>query len=138
MNTFDISTGEFVSAPEGYQPPPQDPRDYIGEIKQRRDVALAAGTSVNGISIQTDDISQQRITGAALAAMINPNATFNWKVAGGSFVTLDAPTVLALAQAVRVHVQACFDREAELLEELGAIEDPEQLDIDADWPGGAA
>lgn len=96
-------------------------------IKARRDRAIAAGIVVGGFPVQTDDLSQQRIIGAALAAMVDPSATVRWKVADGSFVTLDAPTVIAIAQAVRAHVQACFDREAEL------VADPEAV-IDTGWP----
>ena len=38
----------------------------------------------------------------------------NWKTIAG-FVTLSAVEILATAQAVRAHVQGCFDHEAELL-----------------------
>lgn len=37
-----------------------------------------------------------------------------WKTESG-FVELTAPQILAIADAVRAHVQSCFDREAELL-----------------------
>ncbi|MFN4131277.1 MAG: DUF4376 domain-containing protein, partial [Paracoccaceae bacterium] len=66
-----------------------------------------------------------RITGAALQAVLDPAVTIRWKTPDG-YVDLDAPTILALAQAVRAHVQACFDREAGLID--GG-------DIEAGWPG---
>lgn len=84
-----------------------------------------------GLPVQTDDLSQQRIVGVALAATVDPTTAVRWKVADGSFVTLDAPTIIAIAQAVRAHVQACFDREAELLDLIAAGETP---DIDTGWP----
>lgn len=100
-------------------------------IKERRDKAISSGTTYNGMTIATDDLSQQRITGAALAATIDNTITVQWKLDNGTFVVLDAATVIAIAQAVRAHVQACFDREAELLTALNA---GEEYDIEAGWP----
>lgn len=99
-------------------------------IKRRRDAALITGTSVGGITVATDDTSQSRITGAALAVTLDPEATIQWK-AGGGFVVLTAAQVIAIAQAVRAHVQACFDREAEL---LAALDAGEAYDPEAGWP----
>jgi hypothetical protein len=101
------------------------------EIKERRDKVIEAGTTVNGINIATDDVSQQRITGAALAATVDPSTTVRWKLPDDSFVTLDAAQVIAIAQAVRTHIQACFDREAELLE---ALNSGQSYDLNAGWP----
>lgn len=47
-----------------------------------------------------------------------------WKTASGEFVTLTAPQIIALALAVRAHVQACFDREADLAAQIRAAADP--------------
>ena len=41
---------------------------------------------------------------------------------------MTAPQILAMADAVRAHVQSCFDREAELLPLIEAAESPEELD----------
>ena len=102
-------------------------------IKARRKQAMNSGMTVSGVPVHTDDQSQSRIMGAALAATIDPDTTVKWKVSDGGFVMLDAPTIIAIAQAVRAHVQACFDREAELLAALSA---GDEYDIDAGWPGG--
>lgn len=99
-------------------------------VKARRDVALISGTTVAGMSIATDDVSQQRIVGAALGVTLDPESTIQWKT-GGGFVTLNAAQVIAIAQAVRAHVQGCFDREAEILD---AIENDEDYDLEAGWP----
>jgi hypothetical protein len=117
-------------------------RDYTAaerrqNIRERRDLAIYAGITVNGLVIDTDEITQGRLAGAALQAFIDPNYTVNWK-AGGQFYTLDANQIIAVAQAVRAHVQACFDREAELLSltdpETGEPRDPTADDIEAGWP----
>ena len=101
-------------------------------IKARRNRALGSGISLYGVSIQTDDVSQQRITSAALAASLDPETTFNWKDAHGAFITLSADQIICIARAVRAHVQDCFDHEAELLR---ALEAGTALDCDQGWPG---
>lgn len=107
-------------------------RDHLrSRLRVRRDQAIAAGITVAGLPVQTDDLSQQRIVGVALAATVDPATTARWKVADGSFVSLDAPTIIGIAQAVRAHVQACFDHEAELSDQIEAGHMP---DIDTGWP----
>ena len=100
-------------------------------IKERRDKALVSGTTINGVSVATDDLSQQRITGAALAATVDNTTTIKWKLPDDTFITLDANQIIGIAQGVRAHVQACFNREAEL---LAAVEAGEVYDIDTGWP----
>ena len=62
----------------------------------------------------------------ALKAMQDSEYSCRWKGVDG-FVELTAPQILAIADAVRAHVQACFDREAELLPLIEAAESPEDL-----------
>jgi len=100
-------------------------------IKERRDKAMVGGIVVNGISLAADDLSQQRIAAAALSAQIDSTTMVNWKLPDGTFTTLDAAQIIAIAQAVRAHVQACFDREAELLD---AMMSGAAYDIEAGWP----
>jgi len=64
--------------------------------------------------------------GAALKAMQDSTYSCRWKTESG-FVELTAPQILAIADAVRAHVQACFDREAELLPLIEAAESQEEL-----------
>ena len=104
-------------------------------IRDRRDLAIASGIVVAGVPVQTDELSQARITGAALAASLDPTMTVRWKGANGRFVDLDAPVVSAIAQAERAHVQACFDHEADLLSMIDAGKD---VDIKVGWPNGTS
>lgn len=92
------------------------------EIAQARYNAEIAG--IDGI--KTDRESQALITGAALKAMQDNTYTCKWKGIDG-FVELTAPEIIAVADAVRQHVQSCFDREAELLPLIEAAESPEEL-----------
>ncbi len=97
------------------------------EIAAARYNAEIAGVTVNGVSIKTDRESQGLITGAALKAMQDSTYSCRWKTESG-FVELTAPQILAIADAVRAHVQSCFDREAELLPLIKAAESPEELE----------
>jgi len=81
------------------------------EIAAARYAAEIAGVTVGGVVVKTDRESQALITGAALKATQDGTYSCTWKTESG-FVTLNAATVLAVADAVRTHVQTCFDAEA--------------------------
>jgi len=101
-------------------------------VAARRYQEETKGTTVNGMPVDTDRQSQALITGAALAATIDPDYVCRWKTRGG-FIALDAAAIIAVATAVRNHVQGCFDREAEL---IAAIEEETYTSdmIDEGWP----
>ena len=102
----------------------QDARDSKkAELAAARFEAETAG--IDGI--KTDRESQALITGAALKAMQDSTYSCRWKTESG-FVELTAPQILAIADAVRAHVQSCFDREAELLQLIEAAESLERID----------
>jgi hypothetical protein len=57
-------------------------------------------------------------------------------MADGTFVALDAQAITAVAMAVQAHVQACFDREAELkaqIEAANATEELAAIDLNTGW-----
>lgn len=102
------------------------------QIAARRYDAETAGITVNGLQIDTGRDSQALITGAAVSAMLDPGYSVRWKT-GAGFVDLTAEQIIGVARAARAHVQACFDREAELLDALEAgTFAPEMLD--QGWP----
>lgn len=105
---------------------------YARDIAARRYQAEAAGITVNGMALSTDRDSQALLTSAALAAVIDPAYKCQWKTVGG-FVDLDAQQIVSLASAMRAHVQACFDREAALLDALEAGTYTDDL-LDQGWP----
>jgi len=98
------------------------------EIAQARYNAEIAGVTINGVSIKTDRESQGLITGAALKAMQDNTYTCRWKGIDG-FVELTAPQIIAIADAVRQHVQSCFDHEAELLPLIENAETEAELEL---------
>ena len=102
-------------------------KEMLSQLKLARDAAIARGIEVNGLRVQTDDLSQQRLTAAAIAAQLDPSVIVRWKTADGSFVSLSASQIVAVALAVRNHVQSCFDREAALVAQIMASEDPSSV-----------
>ena len=69
------------------------------------------------LRIDTGRDSQALITGATVQAMLDPAYSLRWKTPAG-FVDLTAEQIIGVATAARAHVQAAFNREAELLEAL--------------------
>lgn len=114
---------------------PTPPEPTLDELKAKKKAEIAsaryesetAGTTVNGITIDTGRDSQALITGAAVAAMLDDDYSLNWKTEAG-FIHLTAPEIIAVAQAVRAHVQSCFDREGELVAQVDAATTKEELD----------
>ena len=107
---------KLAAAPEP-EPPPAP--NWPALIAARRYTAETAGTTVEGMPLDTGRDSQSLITGAAVAAMLDPAYSVRWKTAAG-FVELSAQQIIGVASAVRAFVQASFDREAVL---LGAVAD---------------
>lgn len=103
-----------------------------GKIAARRYGAETAGIVVNGMQINTERESQGLISGAAFQAVLDPAYTLRWKTPAG-FTDMTGEQVIGLATAVRSHVQACFDREAELVEALAAGTYTDDM-LDRGWP----
>ena len=101
--------------------------DAAKESKRSEIASARFEAEIAGIDgIKTDRESQALITGAALKAMQDNTYSCRWKTESG-FVELSALQISAVADAVRAHVQGCFDREAELLPLIEAAESPEEL-----------
>lgn len=103
-----------------------------GDIAARRYAAEVSGIEVGGMPINTDDRSKLLVNGAALEATIDPGYSMKWKTHAG-FVELSAEQVIGISRAVRAHVQACFDREAELLSALSAGTLTHEM-LEQGWP----
>lgn len=105
-----------------------------GRVAAARYSHEVKGIVVNGMAVDTGRDSQGLVAGACLAAVIDSNYSVNWKCQDGTFLVLDSTQIIAVATAIRAHVQACFDREHIVLQ---AIEDntfTEELLLTG-WPG---
>ena len=92
-------------------------RAKIAEARWR---AETGGITLNGTEIATDRESQALLTGAVLKAKDDPAYSVRWKARNG-WVGLDAAKIIAIADAVRDHVQACFDKEEVLQNQIDAV-----------------
>lgn len=112
-------------------------QNKLVELANKRWEKETGGTTFNGMPLATDTVSQTKYVGAVVAAQISPLMTLKWKLSDGSFIDLDATTITQVAMAVRSHIQACFDKEAEYIEliKLAANqEDLDAIDINIGWP----
>ena len=89
--------------------------EWAGRIAARRFQAETGGVIVEGIQVNTERDSQALLTGATFAASLDPAYQIKWKAATG-FVDLTGEQILGIASQVRAFVQACFNRESELLD----------------------
>jgi hypothetical protein len=101
-------------------------------ISAKRYAVETSGVVLGGIPIDTGRDSQGLIAGAALSALLDPEYVCRWKTPAGP-LTLDAEQLKAVAQGVRAHVQACFDREFELRDHLDAGTFTDNM-LDEGWP----
>jgi hypothetical protein len=136
----DVVPGSLAQADGGFAPPPPPPlaarkAEMLAALAALRFDHEAGGTLVAGVPVRTDRDSQGLITGAAVSAMLDPEYRLDWKAVDG-WVTLTSPQIIALASAVRAHVQACFDRERTLSVDIQAADADtlDQIDIAAGWP----
>lgn len=124
--------GENPTVPD--EPLPPEPT--FDELKAQKKAEIAAaryaaetgGCTVDGVTIATDRGSQSLLAAAVVTARLDPEFKTRWKCADGHFVTLDAMQLRAIGDAVTAHVEACFAREAELVELIDAAATPDELD----------
>ncbi|KFI30414.1 prophage tail fimber assembly protein [Haematobacter massiliensis] len=107
-------------------------------VTLRRQEVESGTATIAGVPIWIDATSQGKLTGAAIAAGLDPAMSLVWKGSDGEFYQLDAAAVITLAQGAMAFVQAAFAREGQLLAEITAAPDLDALsliDIATGWPG---
>lgn len=103
---------------EAYAEPVPDAaalRAYAAVARWRKETG---GMTVGGFTVATDDRSKALIQGAYLQAQRNPAFTAKWKTASDAFVTIGATEIEAVALAVAAHIQVCFAKEAEVVQDI--------------------
>lgn len=111
-------------------------RIKLAELADYRWQREVAGTTVSGMPIATDRDSQGKLTSIRVASDADPNYTVRLKTAAG-FVTLGRAAIVAVTDAARAYVQACYDREADLAATIAGMTAPAMalaLDISQGWP----
>ena len=114
---------------------------HANEVRRRlankRWMVETGGVTLGETFVNTDRDTQAKLIAARIMAKEDATYSVNWKLPTG-FVTLDAPTIIAIADGVRAHVQAAFDREKALLSEIEAATTHaalDAIDINTGWPG---
>lgn len=132
---------EFNSATRQWE----DPRtledfkaEKWAEIKAARAAHEFGGFEWGGSTFDSDQLSQARITGAALAAAMNPQATFEWTLKDNTSRVLSAAefTAMATAMLVFVETQHATSRYLRELIEAITVDTPEnrQALVAIQWP----
>jgi hypothetical protein len=95
------------------------------EIKQARDAAEWAGFVWDGSTFDSDEVSQGRVQGAALAATVAAgNAqpfSVDWTLADNTVRTLDGPSMIQVGMALLTHINTQHEKGRQLRVQ---IEDP--------------
>jgi hypothetical protein len=112
--------------------------ELLLRAQAKRRALEIGGTTIAGVPVHTDPESQSKLHAARTAAKEDANYTVKWKTAAGTFATLDAVTIIALADGVRAHVQACFAAEEAVSAKInsGIYTTFAQIDGAAEWPTG--
>ena len=83
-------------------------RNYFAEIRYDFEVA---GILWNGIGVRTDRFTVERIYQARFLAKEDAAFSTDWKLGDGTFMTIDAPTIIGLSDAVTAHLREAFTKE---------------------------
>lgn len=90
------------------------------------------GIEVAGLRVPTDERTQAVLTGAYASAISDPAyAIPRWKVGEGAYIGLSNEQIRVIGQRVTEHIQACFDRNAEVDEAIAAGEVTTESQIEA-------
>ena len=95
-NSADLDTGKEIL------------RDHFAKTRYDFEVA---GIVWNGIDVRTDRFTVERIYQARFLAKEDSAFTTDWKLGNGTFLTIDAPTIIGLSDAVTEHLKEAFTKE---------------------------
>lgn len=118
-----------------------DPAPTFAELKLAKRAEIAAaryeseigGMDFAGLAIAIDRESVSLIIGAVVQTIFDAKYALQWKTPTG-FITLNAEMLQAIETAACQHIQACFDREAEMLKQIEAAASAGELQF-ITWNG---
>lgn len=122
--------GAFRPAPEPEMPAPSK-AELVAYAADRRWRLEVGGITVGDVPVATDDRSKLMITGARVAAMVDPNWSTVWHGADGQTYAVDAAAMLAISDAVQAHVNTGFATFAAVKAAIEAGEITTAAEIDA-------
>lgn len=106
----------------------------------RWNASLSCLYTVSGTAytVPCDGDGQTNILGAVVGLQAaGSTGPILWKFNGSVFVSLSLSDIIAMGQAVRAHIQDCFDYEATLTAKINAAPDNagvDAIDTSSGWP----
>jgi hypothetical protein len=122
----------WTRQPDGSFTPSNGPVDlYSYAAGKRWELIEGHRLQLGPFSVPTDKVTRDTLTAAYVKAAANPAYQItDWKVSSGVYVTLDAATIVMIADAVEAYVQAMFtaNRAADEAIEAGTATTTAQVD----------
>lgn len=108
----------------------------LEDLKQRALKKLEAlryerevgGMDFMGMTIPTDRATQSKLDTAHRRASADPTYSVKWKIGFNQWVDLDAPTIIAIGDAMEAHIRGAFAWEAVKAEEINTAATQAELD----------
>ncbi len=126
-DSYDAGANAFSRPP----PPPITLEDKKAElvalVTKQRQMKEVAGCTYKGNKYYTDNDSQVKFLGILLTAITNPLFSTTFKTMNDTFVVLNNADIHGVSQAVRQHIQSCYEEEAYLLYQVNTASTMEQL-----------
>lgn len=131
INKYTAEHPDEVTIEPAPVPPSLDELKVIKktQISGDRYKAERAGMMFSGHPIATDDVGQNKITGAVLSAIEDGAYTISeWLCADGTFISLSNTDILELGRALRDHIQDKFRLNKDILAAIDAAATPIELE----------
>lgn len=91
-----------------WQTRPKTQAEILAALAVYMDAKQCGGTIINNAPVDTDPNSRMDLTVIRIKAKENAAYSVDWEVSDNVFVTLDAPTCIALADGADAFVQKCY------------------------------
>lgn len=118
---------------------PKEEVEKIAISEKRANVATQryekeiAGILIDGLPFYTDRETQMKLIAASLRAQITPDYSINWKLSNGDFKNFSSDEIVEISNKVGDYVQACYNRESELVKEISEGTYTEDM-LSIGWP----
>ena len=115
-------------------------RLYTNLAAKRYEVEIVGTTLLNGLRVGTDERTRSALNLAMIQIANGRTKSVNWKIEVNGvtgFQSLDVPMIQQIYTALTSHIEASFDREKQLsdqIERATTVAALREIDIDAGWP----
>lgn len=92
----------------------------IAEIARDRYKAEISGVEVDGVIYQSDRKSVATLYNELVFSQNNSDYSASWKTSSG-FVTMDIQKIIKVTNAMKKHIQNCFDKEKDLVDLVNSL-----------------